>query len=102
MQRDRLGCANASSSRLGSGSGDRLGCDGLGCSDKEGLRVGSRFSEGRLGYDVDSRKSENIGWIIRYRVAARKGSGSALLARMIFDKDKPADRQYKGDVGGEQ
>jgi hypothetical protein len=33
----------------------------------EGLRVGSRFSEGRLGYGVDSPKSENIGWIMGYR-----------------------------------
>jgi hypothetical protein len=37
-----------------------------------------------------------------YRVAARKGNGSALLARMIFDKDNPADRQYKGYGEGEQ
>jgi hypothetical protein len=68
----------------------------------EGLRVGSRFSEGRLGYGVDSRKSANIGWIMGHRVAARKGSGPALLASMIFDKDNPADRQYKGNGGREQ
>ena len=36
-----------------------------------------------------------------YWVAARKGSGSALLARMILDKDNPADRQCKGE-GGER
>jgi hypothetical protein len=45
---------------------------------------------------------QNIEWIMGHRVAARKGSGSALLARMIFDKDNPADRQYKGDGRGEQ
>ncbi len=37
-----------------------------------------------------------------HRVAARKGSGSALLARMTFNKDNPADQQYKGYGGGEQ
>ncbi len=83
------------------GGSDRLGCDGLGCGDEEELRVGSRFSEGRLGYSVDSRKSANIGWITVHRVAARKVSGSALLARMIFDKDNPADR-HKANGGGEQ
>jgi hypothetical protein len=40
--------------------------------------------------------------IMCYRVAARKGNGSALLARMIFDKENPVDRQYKGCGGGEQ
>ena len=94
---DRLGRASASSNQLGSSGSDRLGCDGLGCGDYEGPRIGSRLSEGRLGYGVNSRKSENIGWIVGFRVAARKGSGLALLARIIFDKDNPADRPCKGD-----
>jgi hypothetical protein len=35
---------------------------------------------------------DNDGWIGGNRVAARKSSGSALLARMIFDKDNLANQ----------
>ncbi len=51
-----------------------------------------RSNEGRLGYRVDSRKSGNDGWIVGNSVITRTESGSALLARMLFDKDNPADR----------
>ena len=95
----RLGCANRD--RLGLDGGDGLGRDGgeglssLSYSNDEGLRVGShsRFSEGRLEYGVNSCESENDGWTVGYKVAARKGSGSALLARMLFDKDNPENQQ---------
>ena len=97
---DLLGCVNGGSDRFGSGGDDRLGCDGgdglgLGCGDDGGLRVGGRgrLSEDRLGNGVNSSGFENDGWIVGNRVAARKGSGLALLARTIFDKDYPADRQ---------
>jgi len=99
---ERLGCASASSNQLRSSGSVRLGYDGRGCGDNEGPKIGSRLSEGRLGYGGDNRKSENIGWIVGLRVAARKGSGSALLARIIFDKDNPADQKCKGDSGGER
>ncbi len=47
----------------------------------------------RLGYGVDNRDPENDGWIGGNRVATRKSSGSALLARMIFDKDNQIDKE---------
>jgi hypothetical protein len=96
--REKPGCASASRNQLGpsgrSGS-DRLGCDSLDRGDDEGPRIGSRLSEGRLGYGVQIRKSEAKRWFVGIRVAARKGSGSALQARIIFDKDNPADRKCK-------
>jgi hypothetical protein len=88
--REQLGWTSRSSDRLGSGDDDkRLGCgggNGLGCGHDGRLKVDGRerLSEGRLGYGVDNSGFESDG-------AARKGSGSALLTRMIFDKDNPAD-----------
>ena len=97
------GSASGGIYRLGSRGDDRLGCngdDGLGCGDEGELSVGSqvRLKVDRLGYGVDNSDPENDGWIDSEgnRVAVRKSSGSALLARMIFDKDNPADRQAKG------
>ena len=59
-------------------------------------RIGGhgRLSEGWLGYGVYASgcKSENDGWIVGNRVVARTESGLALLDRMSFDKDNPADR----------
>jgi hypothetical protein len=52
----------------------------------------SKLSEGWHGYRVDTSKSDNYGWIVGNMVISRTGSGSALLARMLFDKDNPADR----------
>ena len=93
-----MGSASGGIYRLGSrlGGDDRLGCngdDGLGCGDEGELSVGSqvRLKVDRLGYGVDNSDPVNDGWIEGNRVAVRKGSGSALLARMIFDKDNPAD-----------
>lgn len=98
-----MGSASGCIYRLGSRGDDRLGCngdDGLGCGDEGELSVGSqvRLEVDRLGYGVDNSDPENDGWIDSEgnRVAVRKSSGSALLARMIFDKDNPADRQAKG------
>ena len=104
--RSRLRCAGAHSDRLGSDGGDRLGRDGgdgLSYDNDEGLRVGGSngFSVGRLGYVDDDRKAENDGGTVGNRTAARKGSGSALLARMLFDKDNPVDRKKRCD-GGER
>ena len=99
--RNRLRCAREVSDRLGSDGGDRLGRDGgdgLSYGDDERLRVGgvtggrSRSSKNRLGYHVDSRKSGIDGWTVGNRKITRKESGSAPLARMLFDKDNPADR----------
>jgi hypothetical protein len=60
-------CARAHSDRLGSyaSGGERLGRDGgeerNSYVNTEGLRVGSRYSEGMLGHGVDSYESENDG-----------------------------------------
>ncbi len=104
-----VGCASGSldcrvvvrqSKQLGSlGSCDRLRCYVLGCGDDDGLRIG--LCKGRLGYCVDSRNSDSIGWIVGYRVAARKGSWLILLVCMIFE-DNPVDRQQKGDGRGDR
>ena len=95
--RNRLSCTRAYSDRLGSDGGDRPGRDGsdrLRYGDDEGPRIGGhgRLSEDWLGYGVYGFKSENDGWIVGNRVVARTESGLALLARMSFDKDNPADR----------
>jgi hypothetical protein len=52
----------------------------------------SRSSKSRLRYRVDSRKSGIDGWTVGNRKITRVESGSAPLARMLFDKDNPADR----------
>ena len=92
--RNSLRCAHASSARLGSDSGDGLGRGGdygPSCDNDEGLRIGSsKSSESRSGYGVDGWKSENDGWTVGYRAAARKVSGSSPPARISFDKDNPA------------
>jgi hypothetical protein len=77
--RNRLRCARAHSDRLGSDCGDRLGRDGgKGCCNVNdgGLRAGSRsnYSEGMLGYGVDKCESENDGWRVGNKVAARMGN----------------------------
>ena len=99
--RNRLRCARENSDRLRSDGSDGLGRDssnGLSNGDDERLRVSgvtgnrSKLSEGWHGYRVDTSKSDNYGWIVGNMVISRTGSGSALLARMLFDKDNPADR----------
>ena len=59
---------------------------------EEGLRVGGS-NVGRLGNVINNRKSGNDGGTVGNRTATRKGSGSALLARMLFDKENRADRK---------
>ena len=89
--RNSLRCACANSARLGSDDGDSSGDDGLyGNDERHGICGCSEFSEGRLGCGVDGCQSENDGWTVGLRTAARKVGGSALLARMSFDKDNPA------------
>jgi hypothetical protein len=53
----------------------------------------------RVDSEMVSIKSENDGWTVGNRVAARKGRGSALLARILFDNDNSADREqrYNGE-----
>jgi hypothetical protein len=48
--------------------------------------------------DTTVSESESPGGPGRRGIQSRKGSGSALLTRMIFDKDNPADRQEKGSA----
>ena len=93
--RSRLRCVDAHRYRLGSEVGDRPGRDGsdvLSYDTDEGLRVGGS-TLARLEYVVDDHKTGSDGGTVGHKTAARKGSGSALLARMLFDKDNPADKR---------
>ena len=93
--RSRLRCADAHRYRLGSEVGDRPGRDGsvvLSYDNDEGLRVGGSSLD-RLKYVVIDHKTGSDGGTVGNRTAARKGSGSALLPRMLFDKDNPADKR---------
>ena len=101
---DRIGCKG--SNQLGLGSDNQIKGDGLtwaGDGTKDGggpVGHRSRQGAGGGGYSDDSRGSDS-GWTkadseavteVGSRADQGEESGSALLARIVFDKDNPAGR----------
>ena len=99
---DRIGCKG--SNQLGLGSDNQIEFDGLtwagdGINDGRGGHR-SRQGAGGGGHSVDDRGSDS-GWTkadseaatgVGSRADQGEESGSALLARIVFDKDNPAGR----------